>query len=331
MTRLMLRCRRPTAAATISGLALLLATGCGSGADGASKRESSFTPRGDVTMVVPFGAGGGSDAAGRALAKGFEQVDKRLNISVENREGGSGAVGYSYFFSKQRDPEYLLPAETALLALPIDKRIKFDYKTFTPLMMGAEDFTILVVAPDSPYASCADVVNAAKRTRVVAAVSGATSLDNVVFSLVERKTGAKFARVPFESGSEVLAALLGGRIDVASLNPGEVIGQLKANKLKALCAFADKRYTYPELKGIPTAKEQGVDVAYAQFRGLIAPGNIEPAARTYWLHIARAYVRTPAYKQYVAGNFLQPNQAFGDDFVAYLERNSAELARALGK
>jgi hypothetical protein len=42
-------------------------------------------------------------------------------------------------------------------------------------------------------------------------------------------------------------------------------------------------------------------------------------------------VRTPAYKQYVAGNFLQPNQAFGDDFVAYLERNSAELAQALGK
>jgi len=326
------RCR-PLLAVAVSALAIVGVAACGSDADesGGSAAARAFQPRGDITMVVPFGAGGGSDAAGRAIAAGFEQVDKSLKIKVENREGGSGAVGYSYFLGKRGNPQYLLPAETALLALPIDDKVEFTYETFTPLMMAAEDFTLLVVPPDAPYKTCPDVVSAARGKRVVAGISGATSLDNVVFSLTENATGAKFDRVPFESGSELLAALLGGKIDVASLNPGEVVGQLRAGKLKALCAFADERYEYPALKDIPTAKEQGVDVSYAQYRGLIGPGNLDAAAKEYWIGVGRRFVQTPAYRKYVSDNFLQPNQAFADDFVQYLDRNSAELAKALAK
>src|SRR3990170_908577 len=108
-----------TARVTGLGAAALLAlTACSStpstGADG----EDGFSPSGDVRMVVPFGAGGGSDASGRAIAAGLED-GTGLNISTENREGGSGAVGYSYFLSQEGKDNYLLAAETALLALPL--------------------------------------------------------------------------------------------------------------------------------------------------------------------------------------------------------------------
>jgi putative tricarboxylic transport membrane protein len=279
-------------AASVAGLLVLSACTSGGNAD-ASGESGSFKPKGNVTMVVPFGAGGGSDKSGRAIAAGLEQAVPGLNINTENREGGSGAVGYSYFMSKKGNPNYLLPSETALLALPASTKVQFDYTSFTPIMKIGDDFTLAVVASGSPWKSCADVVNAAKTGRVVAAVSGATSLDNVVFTLTEQATGATFDKVPFESGDEVLAALLGKQIQVASLNPSEVLEQLKAGKLRALCSFSENRYDYAELKDIPTAKEQGVDVAYAQFRGLIAPGGLAPAEKAFWVDSTRRSASEP--------------------------------------
>jgi putative tricarboxylic transport membrane protein len=318
------------AATTVAGVLALSACGSAGGA-AASGDSGSFKPKGNVTMVVPFGAGGGSDASGRAIAAGLEKITPGLKVNTENREGGSGAVGYSYFVSKRANPNYLLPSETALLALPISTKVQFDYTSFTPIMKVGDDFTLAVVEASSPWKTCSDVINAARTGKVVAAVSGATSLDKVVLTLTEQATGVKFHQVPFESGDEVLAALLGKQIQLASLNPGEVVEQLKAGKLRALCSFSEKRYDYPELKDIPTAKEQGVDVAYAQFRGLIAPGGISDAEKTFWVDASRKFVDSPDAKKYVEANYLQPNALFGDDFTAYLKDNSEQLRKALGK
>lgn len=318
------------AAGLVGSVAVLAACGsAGSSAEAASGK--SFKPKGNVTMVVPFGAGGGSDASGRAIAAGLESVVPGLKVNTENRDGGSGAVGYSYFVSKQGNPNYLLPSETALLALPVSTKVGFDYTSFTPIMKVGDDFTLAVVAPNSPWKTCAEVVEASKSGRVVAGVSGATSLDNVVFTLVEQTEGAKFDRVPFESGDELLAALLGNQIQIASLNPGEVVEQLKAGKLRALCAFSQKRYDYPELKDIPTATEQGIDVSYAQFRGMIAPGGISAEEKTFWVDASKKFVASDKAKEYVASNYLQPNALYGDDFTAYLKDNSEQLTKALGK
>jgi putative tricarboxylic transport membrane protein len=275
-----------------------------------------------------MGAGGGSDLSGRAIAAGLED-GTGLNISVENREGGSGAVGYSYFLQQQGKDNFLLASETALVALPLTQDVEFDYTSFTPIMKVGDDYTLLVVGPDSPFETCSDVVEAAASDRVVAAVSGATSLDEIVFSLVEDETGVEFDRVPFDSGSEVLAALLGGQIDVASLNPGEVLGQLESGDLKALCAFSEERYEYEALADIPTATEQGIEVAFAQYRGFIAPGGISEEAKEFWIDAAKEYEKSDAYATYIEENVMQATALYGDDFAEYLEGNSADLESVL--
>lgn len=319
----------PTTAkvSAVAVAAVLGLTGCSEAGNAASGGDE-FKPSGDVRMIVPFSAGGGSDLSGRAIAAGLESITD-LNISTENRDGGSGAVGYSHFLAQEGKDNYLLAAETALLALPLTQDVEFDYTSFTPIMKLGDDYTLLVVAPDSPFETCTDVVEAAESDRVVAAVSGATSLDEIVFTLVEDETGVEFDRVPFESGSEVLAGLLGGQVDIASLNPGEVLGQLESGDLKALCAFSDERYEFEELADIPTAKEQGVDVAFAQFRGFIAPGGISDEARQYWIDAAEEFEQTDAYRDYIEQNVMQANAVYGDDFVAYLDGNNADLEKVL--
>jgi putative tricarboxylic transport membrane protein len=316
-------------ALTAAASPALLASACGGASTAGASGDGDWKPSGDVTMVVPFSAGGGSDIAGRAMAAGLEKVVPDLTMTVENRDGGSGAVGYSYFLAKEGNPNYLLATETALLALPLTEDVSFDYTSFTPIMKVGEDYTLMVVRKDSPFQTCSDVVDASKSGRVVAGISGVTGLDNVVLKLTEQKTGASFDRVPFESGGELMAALLGGQVDIASLNPGEVIGQLESGEIRALCAYSQERYDYPELADIPTAKEQGIDVAFAQYRGLIAPGGLSDAEQQGWVEAAQKFAESPDYTTYVNDNYLQPVTAFGDDFGDYLAENSKVLAAAL--
>jgi putative tricarboxylic transport membrane protein len=306
--------------------AALLTAGCVQQGDGGgATADAGFEPPAKATMVVPFGPGGGSDVAGRTIAKGIEAAEEKLNVSVENREGGSGAVGYSYFLGENGNEKLLLASETSLIALPAQGNVDFTYQDFTPIFKLGEDFTLLVVHPDSEFKSCSDVVDKAKNGRVLAGVTAQTGLDNIVFTLTERETGASFDRVPFESGGEVAAALLGGQIDIGSLNPSEVIGQLKAGELKALCVFAPERYEYDAVDDIPTAEEQGIPVSFAQFRGVIAPGGISDEAREYWIDVMERVAEGDVYQQYVEQNYLQPITASGDEFVDYLEESTEKL------
>ena len=306
---------------------LLITTGCVQQGNGGGGGDSE-TPS-EATIIVPFGPGGGSDVAGRTIAKGIEAVEDGLNVSVENREGGSGAVGYSHFLSQEGNEELLLAAETSLLALPAEGNVDFTYEDFTPIFKLGEDFTLLVVRPDSEFESCSDVAEKAKSGRVLAGITAQTGLDNIVFTLTEKETGASFDRVPFESGGELAAALLGGQIDIASLNPSEVIGQIEAGELEALCVFAPERYEYDALADIPTAEEEGIPVSFAQFRGVLAPGGISDEAREHWIDVMERVADGEVYDQYVEQNYLQPITASGDDFVDYLEESEAKLQQVM--
>ncbi|MDO4231054.1 MAG: tripartite tricarboxylate transporter substrate binding protein [Lautropia sp.] len=296
---------------------------------GGYQGNQPFNPGNRNTLIVPFKAGGGSDQSGRAIAAGLEEATAK-NISVENHEGGSGAVGYSNFLRMHGDGSKLLATETALIALPLTQDVRFNWRSFTPIMKLGDDYTLIVVRKDSPFTDLRQAIVSTRGKRVTIAVSGATSLDEVVFSLIEQDQNVRFDRVPYESGGEVLTGLLGGHVEMASLNPGEVIGHLQSGELRALAAIAPERYEYDELKDIPTGIEQGINVAFAQFRGVIAPGGIPEDARSFWIEAARRYATTPAADAYLAENFMQKAPVYGDDFSTYLDDYNKNLAKVLG-
>jgi putative tricarboxylic transport membrane protein len=313
-------------------LAVAVFSGCATGSAGESAAGTGGPrPVGPVTMVVPFAAGGGSDIAGRAVADGLASVTPGLRVDVDNREGGQGAVGYSYLLGKRGSPNFLLATETSLLAIPAAVEVPFSHRDYTPIMKLGHDYTLLVARPDSPITSCAQATSASRQRRVLAGISGAMGPDAVVFDQLNRKAGARIDTVPYQGGGETMAAVLGGQVDLASLNPSEVIGQLRAGELKALCVFADQRYTYPELAGIPTSVEQGVPVVFAQFRGVIAPGGLNPRARQYWIDAARRFAGSPAYRDYIASEYLQPRPAFGDSFGQYLAAARGDIEQVVSR
>ncbi|ABG03218.1 Twin-arginine translocation pathway signal [Rubrobacter xylanophilus DSM 9941] len=303
--------------------------GC-AGGGGSGGGGSGWEPSRNVVMIVPFEPGGGSDILGRAMAAGLEEVREEVNVSVENRAGGSGAVGYSYLLEQRGDPHFLLASETAGVALPITTETPFRWTDFTPVAQIAEDATLLIVRRGSDYRSLQDVVDAAREGRVTVGVAGATGLDTIVTSLVEEQTGVEFERVVFESGGEIVAALLGGDIDIASLNPSEVIGQLEAGKMRALAVFADERYERGMLAEIPTAREEGVDVSFTQYRGAFAAGGITPEQRQYWERAFVDWTKRQSYRKYIRDNYLISVVRTGEEFEGYLRDYEKTLEKVLG-
>lgn len=327
-------------ATSVAAAALLVLTGCAAATETeapeavtetteAAAEAAGFELDGPITMIVPFGAGGGSDISGRAIAAGIEGVTGE-NVSVENRTGGGGAVGYSFLLGSQGRNNFLLASETAMLALPATGQVQFTWQDFTPIMKLGDDFTMLIARPDSPFNTCKDVADAAKTQRVVAATSGgATGLDSIVLTLIEQDQGVEFDKVPVESGDEALAVLLSGTVDITANNAGEILGQLEAGSVKALCVLGSARYTVPLLADVPTATEQGVNVSFAQFRGFIAAPGISQDAIDYWIEVGKAYAETAGYQEYIDSNVMQANVLYGDDFKAYLEKQATDLAAVI--
>lgn len=330
------RVRRRAGVAAIAA-ALVTLAGCG-GSDATQSADagsdssggSSWQPTQGTYMEVPFAPGGGSDVFGRAMAQGFEQARDGLNMTVENRPAGSGAVGYSFLLSKEGNPNYLLASETTGVALPITTETPWTWEDFTPVMQVAADSNVLIVPADSPYTSLSQVVDALKQgTPVTMGLTGATSVDAIVTGLMEKKADVQFDRVIFQSGGEEVVGLLGGSVDMAMLNPSEVIGQIKAGTLKGLAVFADQRYDQAPLDTIPTAKEAGVDVSFVQYRGVFAAGGITDAQEKYWEQTVKMWTDSPEFTDYVTSNYLQKVLRPHDEFTSYLKDYEQTIQAAL--
>lgn len=284
-------------------------------------------------MIVPFAAGGGSDLMARKMAQGISDVRKGVDFSIDYRPGGNGVLGYSYLKSHRGDPQALLASETAAIALPILlKPAPFHWTDFTPIAQIAGDSQLLVVSAKSSYHSLGDLIAAAKKKTLKVGLTSTTSSDAIVTRLFEQNQGLKFRSVVLESGSNSTARLLNGDIDFTILNPSETIGLMQANRVRPLAAFSDERYPKSSaLKDVPTAREQGVDVSFAQYRGLFAPGGITQAQRDYWANALRDWTKTASYNDYISKNNLFPEFRQGKAFEAYLKQTQATLDKVLKK
>jgi putative tricarboxylic transport membrane protein len=307
-------------------LAVALA-GC-SGSTEPAASEAGWEPERDVTMVVPFGAGGGSDAFGRVVASAIEDVEPDLVVTVENREGGSGAVGVEYFRSREGDAQTLLAASN-YVAVPNSAFEDFSLNQFTPLSIYAEDVNLVVAAADAPYEDCAEMVDAAGSGRIVAGTAGEFTLDGVAQRLMAEAAGGDFDAVVFDSGAEIIAALLGDQVDVGFVNPGEVAGQLESGDLKPLCHLGSEPLPYEAYEDIPTAEDNGLDVSTAQIRATIAPPGITEEQSEYWIDVLERAYETDAVKDFLATNLMIPMLLSGDAFADYVTEQDEVINEVL--
>ncbi|HLT67764.1 MAG TPA: tripartite tricarboxylate transporter substrate binding protein [Microbacterium sp.] len=322
--------RRRRALASLAAASVLL-SGC-EGATGAAEAgehmadDEPYTASGTIRMVVAMAAGGGSDRAMRIISEAINENADGYSTVVENREGGGGAVGWSYFFSLAGQPNHLVKAETAINTLPLQEGVElpWTFADFTPIALFAEDTRIVVAPADSPYETCADLVTA-REERLAVGTSGTYGADGMVLYHLDA-AGLQANRVPYGSSGEVMTALLGGQLAAAPASVSSAKPYIESGDLRALCTFAEEAPADDEVLGdVTTAREQGIDGSVVIWRGVLAPPGISDAARQFWIDEMKAAVETDVYHAYIETDQLIEKQLYGDDFAEYLADYDAQI------
>lgn len=270
-------------------LALLLTslTACASD-DGESTAEGQWEPEKSIEIVAPAGAGGGWDTTARMAAEVFEQegiIDK--GMAVVNKEGGGGAVGWSYIAGKRGDPHFLFVASPPLLLVPLNGQSEYRYDDFTPIANVISDYAAFAVRADAKWDNLNDLFADMKESPSDITVIGESSpgsMDHIQFAKIAKAAGVDITKIKYVSAQDgsAMTNLLNGSADVYSTGVTETIEQVRAGKIKVLGVTSEERLTGDVMEDFPTAKEQGIDETFVNWRGFFGPPDMSESARVYY-------------------------------------------------
>ena len=283
-------------------------------------------PAKNFQYIVQTGVGGGSDVLARTLAKILH--DEKLipvNVLVENRPGGSGAIAYSYIAGQKANPYVLGGVGVSFFTTPLLGKMPVNYKDFTPLAAIARSPYILAVKADSPIKSVADIK---QHSGLTTGTSGAVSDPALLATMTAQQLGIQIRVVPYDGEGEVLAALLGGHINLIYGNPNEILEQLRAGTLRPLAVSSPERLT--SLPDVPTFKEQGYDIVHTQLRGIVMPKDVPPEAVAYWEGVLKKVAEGEAWNtQYIKRFNEEPIFLDSVEFGKQMEVTSARYEKMM--
>lgn len=285
-------------------------------------------PTRPIEFVVPFAPGGGSGITAEVINKAV--VDYKMSpqpLNIAYKPGGGGAVGWSYVAQKKGDGHVFATATLSFVTGPLLGQSPLKLADFTPIALMAIDQSLMVTNANTPYKNIKEVIEAAKKAprSVKIAGTGATGSDATIAAMIEQAAGIKFNLIPFNSGAEVNAAILGGQVDLAISNPNELFPNIEAKKLVPLVVFGEERMA--ALKDVPTMKESGWSVVSFSPRGVVAPAGIAAHEEQWLSGLMKKVTETKEWKEYVDKNMMTLKYLDGpgykksieDDIKAYTE------------
>ncbi|WP_300707604.1 tripartite tricarboxylate transporter substrate binding protein [Limnohabitans sp.] len=245
-------------------------------------------PDKNVSVVVPFPAGGSTDMIGRAIASKLQDKFGGVFI-VDNKAGATGTIGAGMVAKAAPDGHTLLVASLGpyvvaphlLAKVPYDALKDFDYIT-----VAVQAPNVLVVPANSRFKTLAELIAylKANQDKVTFASSGNGSSDHLTAELFWLQTGTSGLHVPYKGGSPAITDLLGGQVDASFQNINVVMQHISAGKLRALAISSAKRS--PLLPTVPTLEESGVkDANVYSWQAVAAPKGL-PADLKSKIHAA---------------------------------------------
>jgi tripartite-type tricarboxylate transporter receptor subunit TctC len=217
-------------------------------------------PERNITVIVPFPAGGASDITARLITGKLAERVKQT-VVVDNRAGANGAVGSVALKQAAPDGYTLLIGSIGVFAInpALFKELRYDpQKDFDLLSLAVRTPNVLVANPAYPANSVRELIEQLKSTpgKITFASSGTGSSDHLTAALFWQKTGTTGIHVPYRGGGPAINDLIAGHANVSFQNLGAIAEHVKAGRLKALAVTSSARVT--TLPNVPTMAEAGV-------------------------------------------------------------------------
>lgn len=295
-----------------------------------------------VDCIAPAKPGGGFDLTCKLLRELFATgaAGPPVPVQVRYLPGGIGAVAFHRAVSQQwGDPRQVVAFSSgSLLNLAQGKFGPHQPSDVRWLATLGVDYGVVAVRKDSPFKSLA-MLRDALGQNPAAAVFGAGgalgSQDWVKAALLVRTAGADHRSmrfVSFEGGGQAIAALKGGHVDVFCGDAAEAAAAVAAGEIRVLAVLSERRLRGP-LAGVPTAREQGIDLTWPTVRGLYMGPAVPQKAYDEWAAALRKAAASPGTARLAEAYGLQPQVLVGEDAVRFVEREvrrMRETAQELG-
>jgi tripartite-type tricarboxylate transporter receptor subunit TctC len=292
---------------------------------------AAWEPTKPIEIVVAAGAGGASDQMARMMQAAIQKNSlMKQPVVVSLKGGASGAEALMYMKGSDGDPNKVLIAYSLIYMLPLSAKIPFNWRELTPVSVIALDQFVLWDNTALPYKNVKEFVEAAKAASPPFKMGGTGSKreDQVLTVFMEKKTGAKFAYLPYTSGGEAATQLVGNHTASNVNNPSENLEVWRAGQVRALCVFDKERIAYKtkvtetqSWNDIPTCKEEGLDVQYLMLRGMFLPGKVTAEQTAFYEDLFKKVIQTAEYKDYMEKQALKPIFLSGTEMVKFLEED----------
>lgn len=293
-------------------VASLAITGCG---NQTAKKEEAKYPTKPIELIIPFAAGGGTDAVGRAFAEALKGVLGQ-DVVVVNKTGGGGAVGMAEGLKAKADGYTLTMVTREIVSLPLQGQAPFKTFDFKLIANVNTDPTVIVVSTSSKYKTIEDLLADLKANpgKLNFAASVTPNFYAIQFT---QAAGVDFVTVPFTGAAPAITEILGGRADFGIYGPGEVKAQIDAGKLRPLAVMAEKRFD--GLKDIPTLKEKGIDAVTGTYRGIAVPQQTPDAVTKILEDAVAKAVKDPKFVEFMNKSFLGIDYKNPAEYKQFLE------------
>jgi tripartite-type tricarboxylate transporter receptor subunit TctC len=233
-------------------------------------------PKQPVTLVVPFPAGGPTDAMARVLA---QKLGDRLGqqVVVDNKGGAGGSIAAEFVAKAPADGHTLFFGTTGTMAInpSLYSKLRYDpVKDFAPVSLMASTMNVLVVNPQVPARNLADVIKLAKAKPgdITYGSAGNGSSNHLSGELFRSTAGIQISHIPYKGSAPALVDLMGGRITMMFDTIAQQTQNIAAGKVRAIAVTGPKRS--PLLPDVPTAQEAGLkDFDVTIWFGVLAPAG----------------------------------------------------------
>lgn len=287
-------------------------------------------PKKEITLIVPWAAGGGTDIVAREIAR---LMEKELGkpVVVMNVEGGGGVVGFQKIATSKPDGYTIGFTTNSMLLQKYTASVFVDYKKLKHIAMVNEDPATLTVNANAPWNTISEFVDYAKKNpnKIRVANSGAGAIWHVAAMLLEKKIDTKFIHVPYSGAAPAGIAVAGGHVEATTVSPAEVRSLVDAGKLKMLAIAASQRD--PNFPTIPTFKESGIDFVIGVWRAIAAPKDTPVAVIQILEDAITKAVNSSEYKEFMTKGGLGIRYMSSSDMVPFLDAQDADLALVFKK
>lgn len=274
---------------------------CSKGGDSSQRADKKTNfPKRPIEMVIPFGAGGASDIFARQYAQIVEKYIGKPITAVN--KGGAGTIeGLSYAFSAPADGYTIMEITPSLLIVEAQNKTSIKFrKEFEPLLKVQNDIVAFGVAANSQFKTIDELIAYAKANPKKIKIGGLSpgGLDDYIANGFSKEAGIELTYVPYKSGSEVKAAVLGGEIDIYQDKLVSFLPLVASKDIRPLVVLNEKKLdSVPDLKDVPSTVEKGINFTQGSWRAfVIKKGTPEDVKKIIIDALQKAY-DDPKYKE----------------------------------